>query len=44
MDVREDFFPGRVVRHGSRLPGESGGITVPEVFRRQVSVALGDMV
>lgn len=40
LDIREIFFPGRVLRHGNAPPRAAGCL---EVLRKGVDVAPGDM-
>ena len=44
LDIMENFFTARVVRHGNRLPGEVVESPSLEVFRKCVDMALRDMV
>jgi len=50
LDVRKNFFTERVVGHWNRLPGSSAWAQLQvesqslEVFKKQVNVALRDMV
>jgi len=43
-DIRENFFPERVVRHWTRLPRAVGKSPSLEGFKNRVDVALGDTV
>jgi len=42
--IRKNFFPERVVRHWTRLPGAVVESPSLEVFRKRVDVALQDTV
>jgi len=44
LDIRKNFFTGRVVRHWTRLPRAVGESPSLEGFRHRVDVALGGMV
>jgi len=44
LDIRKDFFPEVMVRHGNRLPKEVMEPPSLEVFKKHVDVALWDMV
>jgi len=44
LEIRKNFFPERVVRHWTRMPGAVGESPSLEGFKNRVDVALGDMV
>jgi len=44
LDIGENFFTERVVRHWTRLPSVVGESPSLEGFKNRVDVALGDMV
>ena len=44
MNIRKNFFTGRVVRHWNRLPREMVESPSLEVFKKHVDVALQDAV
>ena len=44
LEIRKNFFTERVVKNWKRLPREVVESPSLEVFRKQVDVALGDMV
>ena len=44
MDIRENFFTERVVKHRNRLPREVAESPSLEVFKNHVDVVLTDVV
>lgn len=44
MDIRENSFTERVVKHWDRLPWVLEESPAPEMFKRGVDVTLGDTV
>ena len=44
LDIRNNFFSGRMGRHWNRLPREVVELLFPELFKSCVDVALRDVV
>ena len=44
LDVRDKFFPMRVVRHWNRLPREAVGVPSLAVFKARLDGALSNLV
>ncbi|KFR11266.1 hypothetical protein N306_09661, partial [Opisthocomus hoazin] len=44
LDIREKFFPMRVVRHWNRLPREAVAAPSPDVFKARLDRALSNLV
>ncbi|KFW11830.1 hypothetical protein N326_05238, partial [Eurypyga helias] len=44
LDIREKFFPERVVKHRNRLPREAVDAPSLEVFKARLDEALSNLV
>lgn len=44
MDIRDNFFTERVVRHWNKMPREVVVTPTVEVFKRHADVAFGDLI
>ncbi|KFQ02583.1 hypothetical protein N329_07804, partial [Haliaeetus albicilla] len=44
LDVRKNFFPGKVVTHWNRLPKEAVDAPSLEVFKARLDGALSNLV
>lgn len=44
MDIRKNFFPERVIRHGNILPREVVELPCLELFKERLDVALSALV
>lgn len=44
MDIRKNFYLGKVVKHWNGLPGEVKESPSLEIFKRHIDVVVRDMI